>query len=178
MIFRTVFIIFIVFSFGFVGCGEQNRPSSIPQEYRLRVGDSELTFEQQMYYLAAALEIYRLHVGDYPSQENNLEALIAKPVILEGTGSWYGPYAESEAFFYDPWSNRIVYSMEPRQAYDLRSLGKDGEHSGDDVIAREMMPELFREIDKLAAFGPVSKAVNSMTPSMQSIPNSSDNGEK
>lgn len=139
---------------GLWGCS-QSGPPSVAEGYRLRVDGRELTFEQQLRYLAAAMEIYRLHVGNYPSNENNLGALAAKPEILEGTGAWNGPYAESDAFFMDPWGKRLVYRVSEDGVIDLFSLGPDGEPGGDDVSARALFPDWFREIEKLPEAGPI-----------------------
>ena len=165
----------IIFVWLNVSCSGQQSASRIPPDYRLRSGESELTFQQQMYYLAAALEIYRLHTGAYPTQEDNLDALLTKPETVEGTGDWFGPYAESDRFFIDPWNNRIVYFKQPGGVYDLRSYGKDGVPSGDDIVARELMPDLFREIDKLAGYGPLLPV---MSAEEQNDTNSNDNVEK
>jgi type II secretion system protein G len=153
---KYLFGIITVCSIGLiVSCSGQPSVSQIPTDYRLRSGESELTFQQQMYYIAAALEIYRLHTASYPTQEENLEALITKPETLGEESGWFGPYAESELFFIDPWNNRIAYSIQPNEPYDLRSYGKDGIQSEDDIIARELMPDLFREMDKLAGYKPL-----------------------
>lgn len=148
------YLLFLI-AVSIIACGKQQSISSIPSDYRLRSGDSELTFQQQIYYIAAALEIYRLHTGSYPTQEENLEALLTKPDSVTEENKWFGPYADSELFFTDPWNNRIVYTVQPNEVFDLRSYGKDGIKSGDDIIARDLMPDLFRELDKLAGQEPL-----------------------
>lgn len=163
----------LLFFLSITACGKQPGISSIPSEYRLRSGDSELTFQQQIYYIAAALEIYRLHTGSYPTQEENLDALLTKPDSVIEDNKWFGPYAESEIFFTDPWNNRIAYTVQPNEVFDLRSYGKDGIKSGDDIIARDLMPDLFRELDKLAGQEPL---LPNFAPDDHS--NSNENGEK
>lgn len=148
-------LVFPLLYLGILSCSSQQGVSNIPHDYRLRIGQSELTFEQQMYYLAAALEIYRLHTGAYPAQEENLEALLTKPEKLDETAHWFGPYTESEVFFKDPWNNRIVYTKEPESPYRLYSTGQDGVPSSDDIDARTLLPDLYRELDKLVGEGPL-----------------------
>ena len=148
-----------------LGCAPAGGPSPVPSEYRLRVGEMQLSFEQQMRYLVAALEIYRLHVGAYPSAAHNLEALIASPEVLEATGTWFGPYAESSLLFQDPWGNHLEYKVGPDGLFDLRSLGQDGVPSEDDLTAQALLPDWFREVKKLSEFGPIP--VPHMTPPAQ-----------
>ncbi len=70
-----------------------------------------------------ALDQYRLDVGRYPSTEEGLGALVARP----GTDSrWSGPYLRKGVPL-DPWGRAYVYrSPGPSGAYELFSAGRDG----------------------------------------------------
>ena len=146
----------IVLGMGFLlACSYPVGKDEVLQSYRIVFQGKEYSFEMQMLYLVSVLEIYRLHVGAYPSLRNNLDALMAKPAILEGTGQWFGPYAESDTLFYDPWHNKISYSFNDLGELDLRSLGPDGVHSRDDITAQDLLPDWFREMKKLSTLGPI-----------------------
>lgn len=146
-------------------CSEPNQSDQALRNHTVQVGNQQLDFEKQMLYLTLALEIYRLHIGSYPTNENNLDALISKPEILEGTGTWIGPYAQTTALFIDPWGNRLHYSLTDSKKVDLRSLGADGIPSDDDMVAAEMFPDVYREIEKLPSIGPIPIQSKSMQPS-------------
>lgn len=173
--YKSLFTAIHLFIVLLTSCSSQQGTATIPPDYRLRFGESELTFQQQMYYLAAALEVYRLHTGVYPTEEENLEALLTKPETMESSGDWFGPYAESEVFFTDPWNNRIAYTRQPNGVYDLRSNGKDGVPSHDDIDARVLMPDLFRELNKVAGYKPLLPNVSEEE---RNNTNSNDSGEK
>jgi len=77
--------------------------------------------------LEKALDQYRLDVGAYPTTEQGLAALNAKPQSLE---KWAGPYLK-KAVPPDPWGNRYLYkSPGDHGDYDLSSLGSDGQPGG------------------------------------------------
>src|SRR5215472_6728392 len=52
-----------------------------------------------------ALASYKLDTGTYPTTEQGLQALRAKP---ESVNNWEGPYTEKEIAL-DPWKNPYVY---------------------------------------------------------------------
>jgi len=82
--------------------------------------------------IATALKLYELDNGNFPSNEEGLNALLSKP---SSATNWNGPYLEKKP--QDPWGREYKYRCpgEHRPAdYDLSSLGKDGqEGTGDDV---------------------------------------------
>ncbi|MBN2325785.1 MAG: type II secretion system protein GspG [Candidatus Omnitrophica bacterium] len=123
--------------------------------YRIQIGANEYNFMQQMLYVQLSLEIYRMHVGGYPSERNNLESLVSRPQILEGTGVWRGPYAVTNSVFYDPWGRKLQYKLDETGKADLRCLGRDGVPSEDDICARDAFPDIYRELEKLPEMGPI-----------------------
>lgn len=150
---------FLLFSIVFTAsCGGPPPARKTLDNYRIQIGTQEFTFNQQMLYVVLALEIYRLHVGAYPSEKNNLEALISQPEILEATGRWMGPYVETNRVFADPWGRRLDYRVDGQGKMHLKSLGGDGSPSEDDLAAEDLFPDIYREIEKLPAMGPIPVA--------------------
>jgi general secretion pathway protein G len=76
---------------------------------------------------AAALDIYFLDNGRYPSSSEGLSALVQKP---EAAASWRGPYLRSNGVPSDPWGRPYLY-VSPGQhgVYDIVSLGAEGHDS-------------------------------------------------
>ena len=80
--------------------------------------------------LATALDMYKLDVGSYPTTEQGLQALVARPA---GIARWNGPYATGETVPEDPWGRPFIYrnpSQRPGHEYDLYSLGPTGQPGG------------------------------------------------
>ena len=80
--------------------------------------------------LENALEMYAIEVGDYPTAEQNLQALWQAP--NPEPENWRGPYI-TKPIFTDPWGNNYVYVYPGIHAgydYDLYSYGKDGKEGG------------------------------------------------
>jgi general secretion pathway protein G len=74
-----------------------------------------------------ALDQYRLDTGHYPSTEQGLGALVARP---SDEPKWAGPYLR-KAVPPDPWDHPYIYRQPgERGEYDLISLGKDGQPGG------------------------------------------------
>jgi len=75
-----------------------------------------------------ALDLYRLDVGRYPSQQEGLQSLIAKPT---GVDHWQGPYIKQTKAPTDPWGNPYHYRIPGEHGdYDLYSLGADNAPGG------------------------------------------------
>lgn len=94
-----------------------------------QIGKSEQgAAKAQIDALAKALDAYRLDVGRYPTTEQGLVALTAKP---SDASRWNGPYLQRAAPP-DPWGHAYVYKSPGAQGdFDLLSLGKDGQPGGD-----------------------------------------------
>lgn len=79
--------------------------------------------------LGAALDLYRLDVGRYPSDSEGLDALVNPP---GDTGNWAGPYLKKRSSILDPWEKPYEYRFPGQNGeYDLFSLGADGQEGGD-----------------------------------------------
>lgn len=84
----------------------------------------------QLENLKASLDIYKLENGSYPSEEQGLEALVAKPDSAPPT--WNGPYIDKPEALMDPWGNPYHYRQPGADGpYDLFSLGADNAEGGE-----------------------------------------------
>ncbi len=94
-----------------------------------RVGIAkQKTAQTQMQMMATALDLFHLDVGRYPTEEEGLKSLFAKP---EGVSNWSGPYLDKAAPK-DPWGRDYVYKCPGEHGpYDLTSLGGDGQPGGE-----------------------------------------------
>lgn len=145
----TLVILCSVLSVFTIACGGPEDSPAV-QTHRIEVAGQEVDFKMQMMLILAASEIYRIHVGKYPSTQNGLDALIAEPEILEGTGIWRGPYIDNPEFLKDPWGRSLDYSVTDNGAIELKSLGADGKPGGDDLDAKKLFPNWYKEIQALA----------------------------
>jgi general secretion pathway protein G len=94
-----------------------------------RVGKAkQKTAQTQIQMLATALDLYHLDVGRYPTEEEGLKSLYAKP---ESLPAWSGPYLD-KAVPKDPWARDYVYKCPGEHGpYDLYSMGADGQPGGE-----------------------------------------------
>lgn len=97
--------------------------------YFSQLGKSEVnTAKAQIDAIETALDIYRLDHGQYPSQDENLDALVTPP---ENANRWQGPYLEN-SIPTDPWGQPYIYRFPgERGEFDLFSYGADGQLGGD-----------------------------------------------
>jgi general secretion pathway protein G len=79
--------------------------------------------------ISTALDMYKLDVGNYPSNQQGLAALIEKPA--DGK-QWNGPYLRKEKMPVDPWQQEYHYQMPGQHGkYDLYSYGADDKQGGE-----------------------------------------------
>ena len=100
----------------------------VAPRYFSQVGKSEVRAAQaQVSALSSALNTYRLDVGQYPTDEQGLAALMARPA---GAAKWDGPYLQKSVPA-DPWGRPYLYkSPGVHGEFDLYSHGKDGQAGG------------------------------------------------
>jgi general secretion pathway protein G len=100
----------------------------VAPRYFGQVGKSQVSVAKaQIDALEKALDQYRLDMRGYPSTEQGLNALVAKPV---GESNWSGPYLK-KAVPLDPWGNPYVYRTPGQKSeFDLLSYGRDGRPGG------------------------------------------------
>jgi general secretion pathway protein G len=83
----------------------------------------------QIERIAGALDLYRLEVGRYPSEEEGLAALIEEPA---GATTWNGPYLKKKESLVDPWARPFNYTIPGNHGeYDLYTLGADNAEGGE-----------------------------------------------
>lgn len=79
--------------------------------------------------LEKSLELYKLDVGRFPSNEEGLDALIKRPGNAAG---WAGPYLKGSAIPADPWNHPYRYANPgPGGGIEILSLGGDGAPGGE-----------------------------------------------
>ena len=92
---------------------------------RLQVRDSMRT----------PLTSYRIHMGDYPTTAEGLQALISAP--SSKSDKWHGPYLEPPRIPTDPWGEPLQYAYpgtRNKGSYDLWSKGPDKQSGTEDDI--------------------------------------------
>lgn len=97
------------------------------EEARITIANSDIKSN-----IATALKMYELDNGDFPSSEEGLSALLAKP---SSATNWKGPYIEKKPL--DPWNREYKYKFPGEHSkgdYDLYSVGKDGVEGTDDDV--------------------------------------------
>jgi general secretion pathway protein G len=83
-----------------------------------------------------AMDQFYLHCGRYPSSDEGLGALRAKPQS-DDLSNWSGPYIKREVPL-DPWGKPYNFNSpgdHNPESYDLYSLGRDGKEGGSGVDA-------------------------------------------
>ena len=87
----------------------------------------------QIRNIESALKLYKLDSGVYPTTEQGLSALVAKPTVGTIPKNYReGGYLENKNIPKDPWGNDYLYlSPGEHGDYDLSSYGADGVKGGE-----------------------------------------------
>ena len=100
-----------------------------PQIFKYLGAANTKAAEVKIEQIGGALDFFRLEVGRYPNQEENLNVLISRP---EAITTWNGPYLKNEEALNDPWGRPFVYVYPGQHGeYDLFSLGADNSEGGE-----------------------------------------------
>lgn len=92
---------------------------------RARISTARIQVES----FSSALDLYKLDVGRYPTTSEGLSSLIKMPASVR---NWNGPYVKVNADLNDPWGRLYKFhSPGEHGAFDLFSLGPDGNEGGD-----------------------------------------------
>lgn len=85
--------------------------------------------ELQLDNLKVAVELYYVDLGRYPTEEEGLAALLARPA---NATDWAGPYLEATEALTDPWGREYLYRApgENGRPFDVLSFGRDGVEGG------------------------------------------------
>ncbi len=99
-------------------------------------GDAKVTTAQLFVKqsIKVPLTSYRMHLGDFPSTSDGLQALITAPPAK--ADRWRGPYLQDGKMPLDPWGRPFQYrspGTHNKENYDLFSFGPDGIESEDDI---------------------------------------------
>jgi general secretion pathway protein G len=99
-----------------------------PQVLRFLSGAKTQTARVQIQNIVAALELYKLDVGHYPTQAEGLNALVTAPPSEAG---WNGPYLKRETAIKDPWGEPYIYKNPGQHGeVDVLTLGSDKAEGG------------------------------------------------
>ena len=99
-----------------------------PQVIRYLGSSKTQAAQVQAKNVSAALQLFRLDAGRYPTNEEGLQALVKPPASVP---LWNGPYLPDEAAITDPWGK--PYQMRAPGEHgevDVFSLGSDGAVGG------------------------------------------------
>ncbi len=101
--------------------------------YFAQIGKSEVKVARaQLEALGKALDQFRLDAGHYPTMEEGLAALVARPA---NEPKWDGPYLAKNVPM-DPWDKPYIYRFPGEHGdYDLLSFGKDMQPGGEGEAA-------------------------------------------
>jgi general secretion pathway protein G len=82
----------------------------------------------QIESFSAALDLFFIDAGRYPTSSEGLTALLQRPGSATG---WSGPYLRANALPNDPWGRPYVYrSPGQHGSFDIISYGADGQEGG------------------------------------------------
>ncbi|MFM9851988.1 MAG: type II secretion system major pseudopilin GspG [Sphingomonadaceae bacterium] len=94
-----------------------------PQVIKYLGSSKTQTASVQVKNVAAALELFRLDAGRYPTTQEGLDALIKPPPSVP---VWNGPYLPQASALTDPWQNRYLFKVPGDHGeIDVYSLGSD-----------------------------------------------------
>jgi general secretion pathway protein G len=93
------------------------------------------TTKSQIKLIENSLDLYKLDNYTYPTTDQGLEALVAKPSGSPEAKNWKsGGYLKGSKLPQDSWGNEFVYFYESG-AYEILSLGADGQEGGEEELA-------------------------------------------
>ncbi|MGB7409035.1 MAG: type II secretion system major pseudopilin GspG [Pontixanthobacter sp.] len=98
-----------------------------PDQARVTVAQTDLRT------ISAALKMYRLDNGDYPTTGQGLSALVERPTSGPQPINW-SPGGYLDQLPQDPWGRSYDYTADAGR-FQIVSLGKDGAVGGDEVDA-------------------------------------------
>lgn len=132
------------------GCAKDDEPGTVPESKpKPFVASNPADYRKEVYVdmscIVIPMFVYYQHVGELPTTEEGLEALISGPKSPELYEKFAGPYLlpDEPDLLVDPWGRGYIYRRkdEAEASFDLRSLGADGVESSDDISYREF-PEI------------------------------------
>lgn len=100
-----------------------------PRVLGLLGGAKAKTAAVQISDIEKTLEVFKLDVGRFPTNEEGLNALVQRPEAATG---WNGPYLKGGSVPTDPWGRPYKYANPgPVGGIEILSLGEDGTPGGE-----------------------------------------------
>jgi general secretion pathway protein G len=77
----------------------------------------------QIQYIMQGLELFRIDVGRYPTEQESLQSLVT---ATPSAPNWNGPYLKKDSALRDPWANPYLYQNPGQHGeVDVYTLGSD-----------------------------------------------------
>ncbi len=92
------------------------------------------TARTQITQFKQALDLYRLDVGSFPSEQQGLEVLHTPPSDLSNPQKWRGPYLK-DAIPKDPWDMPYKYTIVDANTVQISSAGPDRQEGTQDDVS-------------------------------------------
>jgi len=87
------------------------------------------TAKLQIDQINTGIDLFRLDVGRFPSEQEGLRALVEAP---DGAERWRGPYLKKAEVLNDPWGRPFIYTYPGQHGEaDIYSLGADNAEGGE-----------------------------------------------
>jgi general secretion pathway protein G len=99
-----------------------------PQVLKYLGSSRTQTSKVQITNVVSALELFRVDVGRYPTQQEGLNAVVTAPATAVG---WNGPYLQKSSALNDPWGQPYLYRNPGKHGeIDVYTLGSDKAEGG------------------------------------------------
>ncbi len=99
-----------------------------PQVLKYLGSSRTQTAKVQITNVVSALELFRVDVGRYPTQQEGLNAVVTAPSTAVG---WNGPYLQKSSALNDPWGQPYLYRNPGKHGeIDVYTLGSDKAEGG------------------------------------------------
>lgn len=99
-----------------------------PQVLRYLGSSRSQVAKVQVQNISAALELFRVDAGRYPTPDEGLKALVTPP---PGLPNWNGPYMQQATALTDPWGQPYHYAVPGKHGeVDVYTLGSDNAEGG------------------------------------------------
>ncbi len=95
------------------------------------------TARTQIHELEKLVDLYQLDVGQPPTTQQGLNALLAAPADLPDPSKWGPEPYTKKAIPKDPWGNEYVYEFSGGSNYKISSPGPDGQLGTQDDITNQ-----------------------------------------
>ena len=132
--FTLIEILVVIVILGILGSVVVPQLLSRPDTARVQAAQTDIRT------ISAALDVYRLDNFNYPSSEQGLEALVAKPAGFPEPKNW-NPDGYVKKLPTDPWGSPYIYERFDSQV-NLYSLGAVGAEGGEGTAADISLKDL------------------------------------